>query len=42
MSATSPLLAGALLIGAALTWIFYPRKAREEQIFAQYEAERAG
>ena len=31
----------AMLVGAALTWIFYPRKAREEEMFAQFEAERA-
>lgn len=31
----------AMLVGAALTWIFYPRKEREEQMFAQFEAERA-
>lgn len=29
----------AMLIGAALTWFFYPRKDREEKMFAQYAAE---
>jgi len=27
------------LIGAALTWFFYPRKDREEKMFAQFAAE---
>lgn len=32
----------AMFVGAALTWIFYPRKAHEVAMFAQFEAERAG
>jgi len=29
----------AMLIGAALTWFFYPRKNQEEKMFAQYALE---
>ena len=40
--ANSAYLAGiaAMIIGAALTWFFYPRKQREEEMFAQFESER--
>lgn len=29
----------AMILGAALTWLFYPHKHREEEMFAQYAAE---
>ena len=29
----------AMLVGAALTWFFYPRKSREQELFAQFAQE---